>query len=477
MRTKFLNKRNYQKDIIESWIKKGAKNKSELAQKLQITRKHANFLICEYYKGTILNPHKNTLNVNKNQRTKEEIVQKYLEYCSAIWLFRSDDSFLPTFLDFYQNCIEGNYQISYRTVCNYLSEYLIYSPQSRRKTKKRIRKLRKEMQNPTIDFTQLEKQAEVDQARKIKPYRGKTSGEFGEVVEIDASQHRWFNNQKFYIYIAIDRRSGMLLAFHIEKEETTVGYCHLLSELFTNFGLPQKIITDKRRTFWNGIDGHSLMQQTLNELGIKLFCSSQATAKPTVERTFRTLQGFLPSFFYKNNIKSIEQVSSISKTIIEIFNTKFKKTNSNLKNYFSETNHINIDEAMALKYKLKIHKGSYLSFNGQFLAPFNEQNQRMLLAPGKFVILNINLKTNEYFIKHENKKYLLKSVSDEDIIANFQKMISNHEKENNKMKLIHKSAMNSLRKYEQFLKNKEQIIKEKEKQLKTLVLSLNTENQ
>lgn len=41
----------------------------------------------------------------------------------------------------------------------------------------------------------------------------------------------------------------MLLAFHIEKEETTVGYCHLLSELFTNFGLPQKIITDKRRTF------------------------------------------------------------------------------------------------------------------------------------------------------------------------------------------------------------------------------------
>ena len=66
MRTKFLNKRNYQKDIIENWIKKGAKNKSELAQKLQITRKHANFLICEYYKGTILNPHKNTLNVNKN---------------------------------------------------------------------------------------------------------------------------------------------------------------------------------------------------------------------------------------------------------------------------------------------------------------------------------------------------------------------------------------------------------------------------
>ena len=36
------------------------------------------------------------------------------------------------------------------------------------------------MQNPTIDFAQLEKQAEIDQARKIKPYRGKTIGEFGD---------------------------------------------------------------------------------------------------------------------------------------------------------------------------------------------------------------------------------------------------------------------------------------------------------
>ena len=55
------------------------------------------------------------------------------------------------------------------------------------------------MENPKIDFARLEQQAEINQARKIKPYRGKTSGEFGEVVEIDASQHRWFNNEKFHI--------------------------------------------------------------------------------------------------------------------------------------------------------------------------------------------------------------------------------------------------------------------------------------
>ena len=101
----------------------------------------------------------------------------------------------------------------------------------------------------------------------------------------------------------------------------------------------------------------------------------------------------------------------------------------------------------------------------------------MLLAPGKRVILNLNLKTDEYFVKHEGKKYPLKPVSDEDIIDNFQKMISNEQKENNKMKLIQQSAMNALRKYERFLKNKEAIIKQKEKELKNLFLSLNKDNQ
>ena len=478
MTSKFLNKRIYQKDVIEDWIKKGAKNKSELARRLHITRQHTNKLICLYYNETILNPHKNSLNVDKNQEIREIIADKYLKYCDEIAKFRDDSSFRPTFTDFYENKnIQERYEITYRTVCNYLDQSLIYSPQAKRKTKRKIKKLRKELENPKIDFAKLEQQEEINQARKIKPYRGKTSGEFGEVVEIDASQHRWFNNEKFHIYIAIDRRSGMLLAFHIEKEETTAGYCHLLTDLFNDFGLPKKIITDKRRTFWRGLDSDSLMKSTLNELGIELFCSSQATAKPTVERTFRSLQGFLPSYFYKKQINTVEQISSIRPEIINAFNIKYKKNPDNLKNYFRNTDEINIEDALALKYKLKIHKGSYLTFNGQFLAPFNEQNQRMLLAPGKRVILNLNLKTDEYFVKHEGKKYPLKPVSDEDIIDNFQKMISNEQKENNKMKLIQQSAMNALRKYERFLKNKEAIIKQKEKELKNLFLSLNKNNQ
>ena len=63
MTSKFLNKRIYQKDVIEDWIKKGTKNKSELARRLHITRQHTNKLICLYYNETILNPHKNSLNV------------------------------------------------------------------------------------------------------------------------------------------------------------------------------------------------------------------------------------------------------------------------------------------------------------------------------------------------------------------------------------------------------------------------------
>lgn len=53
-----------------------------------------------------------------------------------------------------------------------------------------------------------------------------------------------------------------------------------------------------------------------------------------------------------------------------------------------------------------------------------EANQVRQINPyyGKRVILNINLKTDQYFVKHKSKKYPLKPISDEDIINNLQKI-------------------------------------------------------
>ena len=61
MTSKFLNKRIYQKDVIEDWIKKGTKNKSKLARRLIVSWQQANKLIDLYYSGRFLEAHKNSL--------------------------------------------------------------------------------------------------------------------------------------------------------------------------------------------------------------------------------------------------------------------------------------------------------------------------------------------------------------------------------------------------------------------------------
>ncbi|UUD35139.1 hypothetical protein NPA07_05035 [Mycoplasmopsis caviae] len=47
----------------------------------------------------------------------------------------------------------------------------------------------------------------------------------------------------------VDAATKSLLAIWIDIEETTIGYQNLLTQLFKRYGIPQVIITDRRRTF------------------------------------------------------------------------------------------------------------------------------------------------------------------------------------------------------------------------------------
>ncbi|WP_369085871.1 hypothetical protein AB5V95_03025 [Metamycoplasma spumans] len=72
----------------------------------------------------------------------------------------------------------------------------------------------------------------------------------GMIVEIDATPDTMGLGETFHTYHAIDPATGRLLAVHVSKEETNIGYMNLLEKLFRTHGIPQIIKTDKRTTFW-----------------------------------------------------------------------------------------------------------------------------------------------------------------------------------------------------------------------------------
>ncbi|UUD34774.1 hypothetical protein NPA07_03040 [Mycoplasmopsis caviae] len=97
-----------------------------------------------------------------------------------------------------------------------------------------------------------------------------------------------------------------MLAIWIDIEETTIGYQNLLTQLFKRYGIPQVIITDRRRTFWGSDSTRTTMEEALNARGIELITSNNPKAKPNVERSFWTLQRWIGTFFHTNGINCFE---------------------------------------------------------------------------------------------------------------------------------------------------------------------------
>lgn len=460
---KFKNKRNFQFDIIEKWIKSDKKiNISKIAKELGVSRQQVYRLLKKYHGNQFFIDHSNTNRIKKDQLKIKEVQELYLNYCNQIKRQRNDDHFVPNFKIFNDFLLKDKYHLSQRTVYNYLIDGLIYSPDSRYKTKKEIRKKIKVLNKTSqiLDVIDNDK----NEIKKIKPYKSKNTGIFGDIVEIDACQHQWFNNEKYHIYTAVDRKSGYLLATHIEKEETTKGYYILLSKLFKIHGKPRKIITDKRRNFWSGIDHETLMKQTLKELDIELFSSSQATAKPNVERAYRNMQDIYPMMFYQQNINTLEQAIKVIDQYQDKYNEYYKK-HYEYENNFLIIGDDEIKNSMTLKKKIRVRNGSYLTMNGQSLAPFGENNKRWLLKEGSYVIINITLNNDEIFVIHQGRKLILKPVSDDDIFEyfndkNLELILKRREIE--KQKIINRKIQAHLARKEEQLLRKEKYLHQKE---------------
>ena len=84
----------------------------------------------------------------------------------------------------------------------------------------------------------------------------------GELAQIDASKHDWFENGSYcHLHGAIDDATSTITALYFEKEETTNGYFELMMQMNSTTGLPLTLYTDKRGVFTSN--------RSINELSIE----------------------------------------------------------------------------------------------------------------------------------------------------------------------------------------------------------------
>ena len=121
---------------------------------------------------------------------------------------------------------------------------------------------------------------------------------FGELVQIDGSPHRWFEDRapSCTLLVFIDDATGRLGELRFVKSESFFAYAEASKAYFERHGKPVALYSDKHSIFrvnQNSIGaGESLTQfgRAMQELDVAIICANTPQAKGRVERVNETLQ-------------------------------------------------------------------------------------------------------------------------------------------------------------------------------------------
>lgn len=121
---------------------------------------------------------------------------------------------------------------------------------------------------------------------------------YGELVQIDGSEHRWFEDRgpPCSLLVFVDDATGRLMQLRFVRSESAFTYFEALALYLTRHGAPIAFYSDKHSVFRvakkdaRGGQGMTQFGRALCELNIEILCANSSQAKGRVERMNRTLQ-------------------------------------------------------------------------------------------------------------------------------------------------------------------------------------------
>ena len=155
----------------------------------------------------------------------------------------------------------------------------------------------------------------------------------GELVQIDGSQHRWFEDraEACTLLVFIDDATSRLMQLRFVPSESTSSYFEALQGYLVSHGCPVAFYSDKHSVFRMNRDaagGQGMTQfgRALGELNIEILCANSSQAKGRVERVNRTLQDRLVKELRLANVTGLEAGNAFLPTFVARFNERFAIT-------------------------------------------------------------------------------------------------------------------------------------------------------
>ena len=364
-------KEQHKYEVIKSVVDHDA-NKNRAVLELGVTRRTVDRMICGYRsKGKAFFSHKN--HGRRPATALDPALQKRI-----VKLYQSKyyDCSYQLFTELLAS--KEKITVSVSTVRSILmSEYLL-SPRAKKATIRNIKKeltAKKEQSKSKRVINQIDsKLLDLEDAHPRHPRKAN----FGEELQMDASEYLWFGDTITHLHAAIDDATGKITGAYFDWQETLQGYYHVFEQTLSRYGIPYKFRTDRRTVFEYKLlaapkpeqDTYTQFAYACKQLGVQIETTSIPQGKGRIERLFCTLKGRLPVLMRLAGVQTIEQANEFLTSYLDEFNAQFALTLDGIPSVFeTQPSKEKMNLTLAVLSSRQIDRGCCVKYFGTYYRP------------------------------------------------------------------------------------------------------------
>ena len=195
---------------------------------------------------------------------------------------------------------------------------------------------------------------------------------FGELIQIDGSDHEWFEDRapRCTLLVYVDDATSIVVHLKFVESESALSYFRSTREYLQAYGKPVAFYADRHSVFHvsktKTLSHRGLTQfgRALDELNIEMINANSSQAKGRVERMNKTLQDRLVKEMRLRNIASIAQGNAYLEEYRAKHNEKFGREPKNAKDLHRRIDDRTVlDAAFSWQVERKVSKSMTIQYN------------------------------------------------------------------------------------------------------------------
>jgi hypothetical protein len=192
------------------------------------------------------------------------------------------------------------------------------------------------------------------------------------LLHIDGSQHRWFQDERWYdLLVILDDATSQIYYAQLVEEESTRTVMAALREVIEREGLFCALYSDRASHFWHTpkaggkVEAERLTQvgRALRELGVQMIPAYSPQARGRSERNFGTWQGRLPQELRLRGITTVEEANGfLREHYMAEFNARFQVAAVERGSAFVPCRRRDLDLVFALQFERTVNRDNSVRF-------------------------------------------------------------------------------------------------------------------